>query len=199
MKRGEGPWDQYRSLPGLMEVDFHFANSGSNKGRRISYHDRMGNVYQLAIDALRQAYSKGYQYVMFTHGYSTSRRGNTTSRSVIRGLIRSKEATPYILRSKCIQHNSVFVAAIRHNPSLDLSARQTRDKIKIQEWNRLCKEYEEVLSHIPDGTSRPDGQRYINDLEKNVPDLSIRCDYLKASVKNYQDQLSRNAGIFHQE
>src|ERR1035437_9916430 len=50
---------------------------------------------------------------MFLHGWSTSRPGNTTSRSQVRKLMQSKESTPYIVRRDCIQHDTVFVAAIR--------------------------------------------------------------------------------------
>jgi hypothetical protein len=76
----------------------------------------MGNVWERAFEALRGAHEQGAKYVLFTHGSSTSRLGKTTARSQVRGLMRSKEATPYILRSKCIQHDTVFVAAIRPKP-----------------------------------------------------------------------------------
>jgi hypothetical protein len=32
---------------------------------------------------------------------------------VVRGLMRGPDATPLIIRSKCVQHYSVFLAAIR--------------------------------------------------------------------------------------
>lgn len=49
----------------------------------------------------------------FNQGCFTSRLGKTTSRSQVPKLMASKKATPYILRSQCIQHDSAFVAAIR--------------------------------------------------------------------------------------
>ncbi len=49
----------------------------------------------------------------FTAVRWTDGETQTTARSVIRGLMRSKAATPYIVRNQCIQHHSCFVAAIR--------------------------------------------------------------------------------------
>jgi hypothetical protein len=102
-------WTEYRNLPDLMEVDFHWANETSAG----SYYDNMLNVLRDALDSLKWAHENDMQYVLFTHGKSTSRPGNTTSRSQIRKLMRSKEATPYITRSACIQQDSVFLAAIK--------------------------------------------------------------------------------------
>ena len=70
-------------------------------------------AWQKAFEALKDAYQQGLSYVIFTHGHSTSRPGQTTARSQIRKLMRSKSATPYMIRSESIQHESVFVAAIR--------------------------------------------------------------------------------------
>ena len=67
------------------------------------------------MKALKDAYGDGLRYVIFSHGSSTSRRGQTTARSVVRNLMRSKDATPYIVRDQCVQHDSVFAAAIRPN------------------------------------------------------------------------------------
>lgn len=105
---GGGSWTDYRGLPNLTEVDFHW--SGRMSG---SYWENMQEVYETALDAIRSAQDGGISYVMLRHGSSTSGPGKTTSRSVIRGLMRSPEATPFIVRSRCIQHPTVFVAAIR--------------------------------------------------------------------------------------
>lgn len=102
-------WTAFRSLPALMERDFHWAGEQGCG----AYHENMAAVRASALSALREAWENGFQFVLFTHGRSTSRRGKTTARSQVRGLMRSKDATPYIIRSKCIQHPSVFVAAIR--------------------------------------------------------------------------------------
>ena len=114
-KSGTGDWTQYRKLSPAIEVDFHYSDYGP---REIEYWDAMENVKQEALEALQRAYRIGLGYVIFTHGCSTSRLGKTTARSVVRGLVRSREATPYVLRRDSIQHESVFVAAIRSNPAV---------------------------------------------------------------------------------
>lgn len=108
-----GNWTDFRQLPGVKEVDLHFASEPSTQ----AYWENMDEVKEIALRSLQQAQAKGAQYVLFTHGHSTSRMGQQTARSVVRGLMRSKEATPYIMRSECIQHYSVFVAKIRQLPS----------------------------------------------------------------------------------
>jgi len=73
---------------------------------------------ETALAALKEAYEHGVRYVLFTHGWSTSEGWRqTTARSVVRTLMRSRAATPYIVRRECIQHNSAFVAAIRPKES----------------------------------------------------------------------------------
>jgi hypothetical protein len=111
-KKGTVDWKQYRA-DGFREVDFH--RSGTSSGYRVpfAHEEAMAEVERDALDALRSAHAQGVKTVLFRHGCSTSRPGRTTSRSVVRSLMRSKEATPYICRSQCIQHESVFVAAIR--------------------------------------------------------------------------------------
>jgi len=106
-------WVEYRNLPNMVEVDFH------HDGRRppeLSYGDCMGDVYERTLSALVQAQKEGKSFVMFRHGASTSGPGRTTSRSMVRNFMRSKEATPYILRAKSIQHPTVFIAAVRPLP-----------------------------------------------------------------------------------
>lgn len=108
-----GDWTQYRKLPGLVEVDFHYSDFGE---RDIPYWEAMDNIRATALDALKSAFEEGKSFVLFTHGSSTSGPGQTTARSQVRGLMKSPDATPYIVRKKCIQHESVFVAAIRPAP-----------------------------------------------------------------------------------
>jgi hypothetical protein len=106
-----GDWTNYRNLPEIEIVDFHRSEPG-----RYHYHDygeSMWQVYNDTIRALRQAQKKGKQYALFIHGSSTSRPGKTRSRSQVRKAMQSKEANPFIIRSKCIKHDNVFVAAIR--------------------------------------------------------------------------------------
>ncbi len=68
------------------------------------------------IEALKKAYQQSVSYVLITHWSSTSCPGKTTARSQVRKLMSSKDSTPYISRSECIQHEAVFVEAIRPNP-----------------------------------------------------------------------------------
>jgi hypothetical protein len=102
-------WTEFRQLPGVREVDLHFAGMPATG----NYWENMAEVKEITLRSLQRAQAEGVQFVLFMHGHSTSRMGKQTARSVVRGLMRSKEATPYIIRSECIQHDSVFVARIR--------------------------------------------------------------------------------------
>ena len=51
--------------------------------------------------------------MIFRHGHSTSGPFKTTARSIVRSIMRDKESTPFIIKSRSIQHYSVFVAAVR--------------------------------------------------------------------------------------
>jgi hypothetical protein len=110
MKRTDnGDWTQFRSLPDLVEVDFHH-------GRRapgLAYWDAMAAVCEDALNAIKEAHAAGRRYVLFRHGSSTSRPGQTTARSQIRKLMRSKEVTPFVVKRECVQHYSVFLVSIR--------------------------------------------------------------------------------------
>lgn len=116
-----GDWVKYRDLPNLIERDFHWMH----EDRTGLYHENMQAVWDVALRTLKEAQQHGKCYVLFTHGWSTSRIGKTTARSQVRKLMRSKEATPYIIRRDCIEHSSVFVAAIRPLKSAALSLDQT--------------------------------------------------------------------------
>jgi hypothetical protein len=109
-----GNWTDYRKLPNYLEIDLH---RGEGYG---GYGEQMEEIREDALKILASAQNEGKKYVIFCHGHSTSKIGKTTTRSVIRSVMRSKEATPYIIRSKCVQHYSVFVAAIK--PKFEHSA-----------------------------------------------------------------------------
>ena len=80
----------------------------------MDYETAMAAVHDDALEELRKAHgNSACQYVLLIHGHSTSRPGKTTARSVIRSLMRSSDATPYINRGKSIQHETVFVAALK--------------------------------------------------------------------------------------
>jgi hypothetical protein len=102
-------WVEFRKLPDLDEVDFHWINEKSSG----NYYENMDDVRKIALYSLLKAQQEGRQYVLLIHGWFTSRIGKTTSRSQIRGLMKHKDATPYIIRKNCIQHDTVFVAAIK--------------------------------------------------------------------------------------
>jgi guanylate kinase len=112
-KKESGDWKRYRRLPNVVEVDFHYSN---HKREFVPYRQAMENVYADTLEALEKAHEEGKQFVLFTHGWSTSRLGKTTARSVVRTVMRSPQTTRYIIRRECIQHDSVFVAAIRPKP-----------------------------------------------------------------------------------
>jgi len=110
-KKGTGDWTQYRG-EGVKEVNFHLEEI-DREGPKLPYHELMAEIYVRIVTELEKAQKCGDKWVMFIHGSSTSRRGKQTSRSEVRGFMRSKDATPYICRGDCIQHETVFVAAIR--------------------------------------------------------------------------------------
>ena len=111
LKPGYGDWTKYRALPGVYEVDFHFARE---EFPTEYYWERMEGAAKRTLNALKQCFEDPEKnYILFTHGWSTSYPGSTTSRSQVRGVMRSKEATPFIVRKYCIQHDSVFLAALR--------------------------------------------------------------------------------------
>ncbi len=110
-EQATGDWTQYRKLQPSIEVDFHSSEYGP---REVPYWEAMAEVRHKALEALKEAQREGIRYVIFRHGWSTSRPGKTTARSEVRSLMRSKEATPYIIRKECIQHEeAVFVAVLR--------------------------------------------------------------------------------------
>ena len=80
-----GDWVRYRSKFGLTpddECDLHFGP----RDRSTPYHETMANVIDRVEDALKAARETGRPYVMFIHGHSTSRPGQTTARSVVRNV-----------------------------------------------------------------------------------------------------------------
>lgn len=92
----------------------------------MSYAEAMVGVVNIVLAKLKDAQLNGRSHVMIIHGSSTSRRGKTTARSQVRGLMRSKHATPLIDRKGCIQHNAVFVAKLKEPQPLVTSPLATR-------------------------------------------------------------------------
>ena len=126
MKRENKNWVEYRKLPNLVEVDFHYSELGP---RNIPYWEAMQDVHDTALQALKDSQMQGRNFLLFIHGWSTSGPFRKTSRSVVRRLIRSPIATPFIIRRQCIQHESVFVVCIRPLASQEEAARP-RQRIK---------------------------------------------------------------------
>jgi hypothetical protein len=108
-KKGQGDWAQYIS-DDVAKVDFHF---GRRDRYKHIYGDCMAEVHHLALQSLQKAQKNGDRWVMLMHGYSTSRPFMTTARTIVRGLMRSSESTPYIIKSQSIQFDAVFLTAIR--------------------------------------------------------------------------------------
>ena len=114
MKTETGNWTEFRTRFGLLrrdEIDFHYGP----RDLGVGYGEAMQDIEKTVLAVLQRAFEQQRPYVMFTHGWSTSGSGKTTARSVVRGVMRSKHATPYIDRSGCIQHEIVFVAKIKRS------------------------------------------------------------------------------------
>jgi hypothetical protein len=120
----KGDWQKLRGRQGMVEVDLHFG-----RGESGQFWDNIAEVASIVKATLRDAQAEGLQYVMYQHGYSTSKPGETTARSIVRGIMRSKESTPFIIKSQSMQHNSVFVAAIR--PASHWRAKPAGAKLRV--------------------------------------------------------------------
>ena len=110
---GRGPWRQYRSRFSLSESDEINLHFGKRDPSSMSFKEAMAGVTEIVMAALEEARRTGRSYVMLIHGSSTSRRGKTTARSQVRNFMRSKDATPLIDRSGCIQYHDVFIARLK--------------------------------------------------------------------------------------
>ncbi len=108
-KHFRGNWIELRSY-NPREIDLHFGEREAG----VNYWDVMAEVEELVRQSIAKAQDDGVEYVLFRHGCSTSLGWQqTTARSVVRGFMRSPEATPFIIRKECWQHESVFLARIR--------------------------------------------------------------------------------------
>jgi hypothetical protein len=111
-----GNWTDFRQQFNLTrddEVDLHF---GRRDPSALTYAEAMGKIEELIRTRLKAAQKKGRPYILFVHGWSTSRPGKTSARSMVRQFMRSSEATPYIERRGCIQHDTAFLAKIKSIP-----------------------------------------------------------------------------------
>lgn len=116
-KKHVGDWTALRQLPGkLLEFDLH---RSTGEPCDIPYEDRMKAVHDDTLEALQVAQAAGVDWLLITHGYSTSRGNNTTSQSIVRKLMRSKQSTPYVVKTESIQAGTVFAACIRKVTCID--------------------------------------------------------------------------------
>lgn len=107
-KTAEGPWIALYK-PGAIRLDLHFGRGDGT----THYTDRMRDNYLLVLQTLKDAQVRNVLWVLITHGASTSGPGKLTARSVVRGIMRDPEATPYIVRKECVQHETAFLVRIK--------------------------------------------------------------------------------------
>lgn len=102
----DGDWTILKDMGNMQHVDFN-GLEGKN------YYEKMTRVHAIVMQALKDAQAEGVDYVMFIHGYSSSEPIIGSARSIVRSIMSSREATPFINKKKSIQHSSVFIAAIK--------------------------------------------------------------------------------------
>lgn len=108
---GGGDWVRFMDPQTTLEIDLHVDKDDLDYN--LPYWEKMRQVWERSLDALKRAQAEGKKFVLFKHGWSTSRIGKTTSRSQVRKLMQSREATPFIIRRNSIKHDTVFLASIR--------------------------------------------------------------------------------------
>ena len=101
-------WWEWKKHPKTLVIDYH---DGPDHG--MAYWEHLECWHKRTMDALKKAQKEKLEYVLFTHGSSTSRQGKETARSVVRKIMRGKNGTPYIIRKKCIDYGSAFLAVIK--------------------------------------------------------------------------------------
>jgi len=107
-KTGSGDGREWRNHPKTFVEDYH---DGPEHG--IPYWEHLIIWHKRTMEALIKAQKEGYEYILFTHGSSTSWQGNQTARSEVRKIMRGKKGTPFLIRKNCIDYGSSFLAAIR--------------------------------------------------------------------------------------
>ena len=105
---GIGDGREWKKHHSISVVDYH---DGPDHG--MAYWELLEDFRNRTMEALRKAQEEGIEYVLFTHGSSTSRQGFQTARSEVRKIMRGSEGTSFIIRKKCIDYGSSFLAAIQ--------------------------------------------------------------------------------------
>jgi hypothetical protein len=83
VKKETGDWKLFRERFGLArtdEVDLHF----SRRDPLTPYWEAMDELHEFVMNMVKRAQQNGRPYLMFVHGWSTSRPGQMTARSVVR-------------------------------------------------------------------------------------------------------------------
>ena len=107
-KTGRGDGREWKEIPKTLIIDYH---DGPDFG--LEYWEHLEDFRKRTIEELIKSQKEGYEYILFTHGSSTSRQGAQTARSEVRKIMKGKEGTPFITRSECIDYFSSFLAAIK--------------------------------------------------------------------------------------
>ncbi|MCL2721942.1 MAG: hypothetical protein FWD47_11470 [Treponema sp.] len=105
---GRGDGREWKNQSKTLIIDYH---DGPDYG--MAYWELLKDFHKRTMEGLKKAQEEGYEYILFTHGSSTSRQGAQTARSEVRKIMISKKGTPYIIRKNCIDYGSAFLAAIR--------------------------------------------------------------------------------------
>jgi hypothetical protein len=102
----DGDWTILKNMSNMDYVDFNCLEGGN-------YIEKMEQVHEMVMQALKDAQANGVDYVMFNYGDSASKRFIGTSKSIVKAIMRSKESEPFFIKKKSIQHRLGFVAAIK--------------------------------------------------------------------------------------
>ncbi len=104
--KADGDWEFLKYLGKIYYVDFYLPEGKT-------FYEKMEQSHRIVINSLKYAQEEGYDYVLFNHGDSRSGPVLGSPKSAVRSIMKSKEAIPYIIKKKSIQHESVFLAAIK--------------------------------------------------------------------------------------
>jgi hypothetical protein len=100
---GSGDGRDWKKHPKTLVIDYH---DGSDYG--MEYWEHLEDFHNRTMEGLKKAQKDGYEYILFTHGSSTSRQGTQTARSEVRKIMKGKKGTPFIIRKYCIDYGYSF-------------------------------------------------------------------------------------------
>lgn len=107
----------------IADVNVGGATADSNRRARI-------------LATLAKAQRDGLDFLIFAHGLPAQDPGRQSESSLIRAVMRSRDATPYIRSGECLRHPSAFVAAIRPAPPPPVTAMvvDLHDSLSSPHW-----------------------------------------------------------------